>query len=283
MVYTVCFENNYNICYREFESYIICIQNKILMGQKINATGLRLKKKVNWNALFCTHNLQSYANVVIDAHQTGIATNLLLSKINYFANNLYITRDSKKSHISSKILQKQNIYKNTKLYQLQTGARAQALLATTVANRQLSFVNKDINYQFWDLMIKKTQNKKLNMLGKENNVNFSLLSPKLISSYICSLLNKNTKTNVLNTSNLNIGIPMFLTRLLVPFKNTLLGVKIICSGKWKKTRSGRKQKLCIKYGKVRNPSVSNVILFDYTTQKTKFGACGIKVWVSHKK
>jgi hypothetical protein len=80
-------------------------------------------------------------------------------------------------------------------------------------------------------MIKKTQNKKLNMLGKENNVNFSLLSPKLISSYICSLLNKNTKTNVLNTSNLNIGIPMFLTRLLAPFKNTLLGVKIICSGK----------------------------------------------------
>jgi hypothetical protein len=80
-------------------------------------------------------------------------------------------------------------------------------------------------------MAKKAPKKKLNALEKENDTTFSLLSPKLISSYICALLNKNTKGNTLSTSNLNTGIPILLARLLVPFKDTLLGVKIILSGK----------------------------------------------------
>ena len=97
-------------------------------------------------------------------------------------------------------------------------------------------------------------------------------------------MQKDAKTKYgIDTSNLSASIPLLLTKLLSPFKNQLLGVKVICSGRWKKTGSGRKQKLCVKYGRVRNPNLSSVILFDYITQKTKFGACGIKVWVANKK
>jgi ribosomal protein S3 len=66
-------------------------------------------------------------------------------------------------------------------------------------------------------------------------------------------------------------------------QNHILGFKIVCSGKWKKTRSGRKQKLTIKFGQIVNSSVSNVILYDYSVQKTRFGSCSIKVWISHSK
>jgi hypothetical protein len=47
-----------------------------MMGQKINAIGLRLKKKLNWNSLFCTHNVKNYSNIQQYVNQTNEATSL---------------------------------------------------------------------------------------------------------------------------------------------------------------------------------------------------------------
>ena len=256
------------------------------MSQKINATGLRLKKKLSWNSVFCLHNPQKYANLTVSNRQIKYATTAILSKINTYSNKLLTVRNSKTAVVYSKLIQQQQAYKNTRFYQKQMLKRMEAALSALSSLRNLSLTGNFINYQLSRLI---TQNSVIKKKGLDRSSHFlkssfTLLTAKLITSFISALLQKDAKTKYgIDTSNLSASIPLLLTKLLSPFKNQLLGVKVICSGRWKKTGSGRKQKLCVKYGRVRNPNLSSVILFDYVTQKTKFGACGIKVWVANKK
>ena len=258
------------------------------MSQKINATGLRLKKKLGWNSVFCLHNPQKYANLTVGNRQIKYATTAILSKINMYSNRLLTIRNSKTAVVYSKLIQEQQAYKNTRFYQKQVLKRMEVAFSALSSLRNLSLTGNsiNINYQLSSLI---TQNRGIKNKGLDRSSNslkssFTLLTAKLITSFISALLQKDAKTKYgIDTSNLSASIPLLLTKLLSPFKNQLLGVKVICSGRWKKTGSGRKQKLCVKYGRVRNPNLSSVILFDYITQKTKFGACGIKVWVANKK
>ena len=256
------------------------------MSQKINATGLRLKKKLSWNSVFCLHNPQKYANLTVSNRQIKYATTAILSKINTYSNKLLTVRNSKTAVVYSKLIQQQQAYKNTRFYQKQMLKRMEAALSALSSLRNLSLTGNFINYQLSSLI---TQNSVIKKKGLDRSSHFlkssfTLLTAKLITSFVSALLQKDAKTKYgIDTSNLSASIPLLLTKLLSPFKNQLLGVKVICSGRWKKTGSGRKQKLCVKYGRVRNPNLSSVILFDYITQKTKFGACGIKVWVANKK
>ena len=256
------------------------------MSQKINATGLRLKKKLSWNSVFCLHNPQKYANLTVSNRQIKYATTAILSKINTYSNKLLTVRNSKTAVVYSKLIQQQQAYKNTRFYQKQMLKRTEAAFSALSSLRNLSLTGNFINYQLSSLI---TQNSVIKKKGLDRSSHFlkssfTLLTAKLITSFISALLQKDAKTKYgIDTSNLSASIPLLLTKLLSPFKNQLLGVKVICSGRWKKTGSGRKQKLCVKYGRVRNPNLSSVILFDYITQKTKFGACGIKVWVANKK
>ena len=256
------------------------------MSQKINATGLRLKKKLSWNSVFCLHNPQKYANLTVSNRQIKYATTAILSKINKYSNRLFTVRNSKTAVVYSKLIQQQQAYKNTRFYQKQMLKRTEAAFSALGSLRNLSLTGNFINYQLSSLI---TQNSVIKKKGLDRSSHFlkssfTLLTAKLITSFISALLQKDAKTKYgIDTSNLSASIPLLLTKLLSPFKNQLLGVKVICSGRWKKTGSGRKQKLCVKYGRVRNPNLSSVILFDYITQKTKFGACGIKVWVANKK
>jgi hypothetical protein len=59
-----------------------------------------------------------------------------------------------------------------------------------------------------------------------------IVSPKLITSFISTLLEKNANSKYgMDTTNLGVSIPLLLTKLLRPFKEHLLGVKVICSGR----------------------------------------------------
>jgi len=91
--------------------------------------------------------LQTYSKVIKKTQQIKIATNLLLSKINHCPNNLYITYGSKGSQLASKIIQKNNIYKGTLLYQSQAAARMHSMIATATNRKQFSIVDGNYNYQ----------------------------------------------------------------------------------------------------------------------------------------
>jgi small subunit ribosomal protein S3 len=60
------------------------------------------------------------------------------------------------------------------------------------------------------------------------------------------------------------------------------GVKIVCSGKWKKTKSGRSQKITVTTGRLQTQSLTALTSFGFATSITKYGSCGIKVWVNYK-
>ena len=138
---------------------------------------------------------------------------------------------------------------------------------------------QQVNYYFSDFFFSKNS-KYFSLFCQNRQV---LLFPKFIVAYITNQLNKSgTLKRISFRKNLNLGILTFSFKLLKHLQNTVNGLKIICSGKWKKTLSGRKQKLTIKFGKIRNSTTSNKILYYCSTQKTKYGSCGIKVWISHK-
>jgi len=60
------------------------------------------------------------------------------------------------------------------------------------------------------------------------------------------------------------------------------GIKIICSGRWQRTKSSRKQRMSYSFGKIKRQTISKVIDYGFSYVTTKFGVCGIKVWVSYK-
>lgn len=249
----------------------------ISMGQKIHASGLRLKKRLNWNSSFCAHSIKNYSQIYLNNQQLDYSTNILLSKLNLFSNNQYITRNSKSSSIFSKLLQRHATFKNIKDY---TNSVRWEAINNDINNGKKLRLLSDTHYNFADFFFNKTRKEFLKLTSNKS----AMLTPKVFTTFITTQLNRNTALKGRAfTVGLNIGILKLINQILAHYQNTILGIKIICSGKWKKTRSGRKQKLVIKFGKIRNASISNVLLFDYAAQKTKFGVCGIKVWISHKK
>lgn len=98
------------------------------MAQKINATGLRLKK-LSWNSVFCLHNPQKYANLTVGNQQIKYATAAILSKINQYTNRLLVVRNSKTTVVYSKLIQQQQAFKSTRFYQKQMSKRTEIALS----------------------------------------------------------------------------------------------------------------------------------------------------------
>lgn len=262
-----------NYVYREFESCIICIYKK-MMAQKINATGLRVKKKLNWNAVFSVHDYKNYADFTVKNTQLNAATNAILSKFNLYSNNLFITHNSKTTNITTSLINEQQIYKKTKLFlhHLAWKSKNEPQIQTDV--KKAYFLTTATNYQFTKAFTRDKNNKLSNIL----------LTPQILVHFIENLVRKNARAKYgMDTSNLAVSLPLLIKNFLSAFKSNISGIKVIVSGKWRRTRTGRKQKLCLKYGTVRNANLSSMIRFYYITQKTKYGACGLKVWVAQKR
>lgn len=124
LVYTDCFENNYNKRYREFESYIICFHKKDVSKNK--RYGFTIEKKIELKLRFCLHNPQKYANLTVSNRQIKYATTAILSKVNTYSNRLLTVRNSKTAVVYSKLIQQQQAYKNTRFYQKQMLKRTEA-------------------------------------------------------------------------------------------------------------------------------------------------------------
>ena len=153
-----------------------------------------------------------------------------------YSNRLLTVRNSKTAVVYSKLIQEQQAYKNTRFYQKQVLKRMEVAFSTLSSLRNLSLTGNsiNINYQLSSLI---TQNRGIKNKGLDRSSNslkssFTLLTAKLITSFISALLQKDAKTKYgIDTSNLSASIPLLLTKLLSPFKNQLLGVKVICSGR----------------------------------------------------
>ena len=117
------------------------------------------------------------------------------------------------------------------------------------------------------------------------NKQFLILSPRIFTNFIKKQLttisflswtsinfNKNLQKNILKVIRTNLRL----------FKFNIIGLKIIISGKWKKTNTGRTQKIYLKYGKIQNSNTRNKVIYQNIAQKTKFGMFSMKMWISQK-
>jgi hypothetical protein len=114
-----------------------------------------------------------------------------------------------------------------------------------------------------------------------------IFSAQVLSDHIANQVSgpENRKSPAFR-KNLLSGITRFTLSLLKQVKfshsNVLSGLKVECSGKWKHTASGRKQRLVFKIGNIRAQSFGQQVLsFGFSSANTKFGSCGFKVWASY--
>jgi len=57
----------------------------------------------------------------------------------------------------------------------------------------------------------------------------------------------------------------------------ITGIKIVCSGRWRKTKSSRKQRTVYSFGKIRRQTFSTYVDYGFSSITTKYGVCGVKV------
>jgi len=196
------------------------------MAQKINALGLRLKKRISWNNVFCTHNLNDYSKIHMKSQQTEKTTDIIQSKFNLFSNYTNITNSSKTTQIHTKFLQKQEYLKNFTDYQ--NNDRSLAIKFEELGLSALFLNTSKTKHLMSDLFFNKNQKS----LSEVTDNHFTLLNPKLISRYLTNQLNRMTALKRSSfRSNLNNGILKFSYQILNRFKNNIVGLKIICSGK----------------------------------------------------
>ena len=257
------------------------------MAQKVNSLNLRLNKRLNWNTLMCTHNFNDYYNNIINSTSILNTSKKMLYDIKSLQNTTIVTKTSKNYKVNSKYLNQQFFFYLLKIvcttkrttqnfYQY----RKNYLKVFQNILKFFLFNHKQLIIQLSDMNKQKKFEKQVHFDKK-----FMSLSPTLITEFVNSQLSTTTFIN-LTSNNFNKTLQKSLLNLieiiLQRFKYNILGVKIICVGKWKKTNTGRKQKIYLKYGQIQTSNLANKILYHNISQTTKFGVCSVKIWIAHK-
>lgn len=63
---------------------------------------------------------------------------------------------------------------------------------------------------------------------------------------------------------------------------SIQGLRIVCSGRWSKTRSSRKQRFVYNRGRLKRLTFSAFLDYGMSVVTTKFGVCSIKVWILYE-
>ena len=105
----------------------------------------------------------------------------------------------------------------------------------------------------------------------------------IITNFVSKqITNQSQQKNKLFAKNIQFCLLTLINNLLKINQTNISGLKVMFVGKWKKTKSGRKQRLILNLGKIGQSTISNPIFFHQTVQKTKFGSCNLKIWIAIK-
>jgi hypothetical protein len=113
-----------------------------------------------------------------------------------------------------------------------------------------------------------------------SKVLYPSISAQVLSDYIRRQMSLPQKSKDLDFRiNLKTGVSMLAVFLFkrFPLGSSIRGLRIVCSGRWSKTRSGRKQRLVYNRGSLKRLTFSALLDYGMATVTTKFGVCSIKV------
>jgi hypothetical protein len=78
--------------------------------------------------------------------------------------------------------------------------------------------------------------------------------------------------------NLRLGISRLIRCIVNAYTLPYIsGIKVVCSGRWQKTRSSRKQRMTYLFGKLERQTFSKFIDYGFSYINTKYGVCSVKV------
>jgi len=109
---------------------------------------------------------------------------------------------------------------------------------------------------------------------------YPALSAQTLSEYIKRQMAASQKLKDSDfRSNLKTGVSQLAILLFKRFSTTtpIQGLRVVCSGRWSKTRSSRKQRFVYSRGSLKRLTFSALLDYGMSTVTTKFGVCSIKV------
>lgn len=259
------------------------------MAQKVNSLNLRLNKRINWNTKLCTHNFNDYSNNIINSTKILTISKIIMYNLKILQNTLQSIKTSKIYKINSKIVKQHFFFFLIKLFCCKK--------TTKDPNTQIFIKYQSSHLEIFKKILKKFLVNKfllkhsINKMKKQKTLkkdkfNFLSLSLKIFTEFAKNQINSLNYINYTQTTfskNLQKNFVNLLQIILNKYKYDISGIKIICFGKWKKTNSDRKQKIYLKFGQIQTSNLANKILYHGMTQRTKFGICSVKIWISHKK
>jgi len=244
------------------------------MGQKINSIGFRLGVRRSWNSVWSTEN-NFYSNVLFNDLESRDCIKVIFNYLGFFPNHLLIRKSSKKKIVYTRILDSLNFVKRSDFI--------------VQKNKNIKYLSPFLNKTLFNIFKFKFSSLK-NLLAFKNIKNykklilFPFISAQSLTEFISTQQNLQIKQkNKIFRWGLKWGI-IKLAHFFFNSKTTIFlsGVKFICSGRWIKTKSGRKQKFIYSLGKLKNQTISAFLDYGFSSLVTKYGICSVKVWISYK-
>ena len=260
------------------------------MAQKANPTKLRLKKRLNWLNISCVHNLNDYQNTVLNLSNVTNANHKIFANLGIKQANINTVKTSKRYKTNLFFVDPRFLFYFTKLVFYPKLGQGKTILDL------YRFMTKYT--QLWNIIFNFFFFTRKQLINKSTAFNqksifkffmfkkpYFLLSPKIIVEFIKSHISEIAKPkNLMLKGSFNKNIQKFVLKfvslLLVNLNIKILGFKLIFSGKWKKTKTGRKQKLYLKYGRIQTSNITNKIWYYNDNLTTKHGVISIKLWLA---
>jgi len=253
------------------------------MGQKVSSISLRLGKRLCWSSIW-TAKTNDYGT----SHITTLERQHYLQSLTTFlgsrANEFFVLHSNKPTKTFVKLINNSSF---GDIFDVSHAKNSQSVWKQKYNIKDVSAISKK-NGSTTDVFLHSLVNLRERKLENGNQLNLlPVLNAQLLSDFIAEQVRapENQKSQAFK-QNLLSGVAKItlalLKRVRLSKSSIISGLKIECSGKWKQTASGRKQKLLFTVGSIKAQSMDQFLSFGFSTINTKFGSCSFKVWVCFK-
>ena len=240
------------------------------MGNKINPTNFRIAKRLNWKNLWNAPNT-NYAEIYKNSIDLVEYTKVLAKCLGYSLDLMTVIKGYKKDYRMYSSL----ISLNTVLSEHKVKLRNQL---QTLDRLNVNQTNSKVCLDLF----------KPSLEGDTHcrQQNYPILSGQFLSDFIAN--NINSKGRYKNTTfrkrSLQKNISIIVYNMIKNWNiRNICGIRIVVSGRWQRTKSGRKQKLIVNFGELKKSSVATVLSYGFSSAITKYGSNGVKVYVRYAK
>ena len=250
------------------------------MGQKININALKINNSLSWVSTWSSNNI-NFSDIFLKDFELQQNIKYILNFNNIFSNKIFFRRFFKKNQLILNCLSQINVMV------INYSSISFKYFIINIRKKNIKFLPITTNLFFFNfLKLQKNQNQEkfivnASFFNKKTVVFLPFINSSVISNYIVKQLKISVKfKDKIFKQNLQKGIKFLLSNYYKKYKIT--GIKVVCSGKWKKTKSGRKQKFTISFGKINKQQIFVPSDYFASSTTTKFGICNISVWISYK-